>query len=358
MPGAAAPVGTVASRRLRIARLAGLVCWWAAWLPVASAQVDADMPAPVDADAAFAFAVIGSATDGGDRPTLGLLRAAADGAARFVVHYERAGASAASCTDVALDHRRQLIDASARPLVPVVAAAEWAACGSAGSDPIERLDRVGDTFFGADQSLGRARMPWLRQSALPRYRRYRENLRWQAGPVLFATLDVPDNNNDFRPGAGRNGEFDERVAANRAWLERTFRVARERRLAGIVLFIEAAPRFDAPLHAPDTRVRDRDGYYELKLALRERMAAFPGQVLLVQSRRVKPETGAPVDHPLRDAAGRPFERFSRVALPADDRASQWLRIAVDPGRPTLFDVTVERVFDDPSGELYGATDRR
>lgn len=316
------------------------------WRRAAAREVAAE-------DDRFAFAVVATATNVGDRATTMLLKAVGDANAAFVVHYERSAPSAASCTDAAIDRRRELLDAATRPVVPVVAAGEWADCGGAGADALERLDRVGDAFFAGDASLGRAPMPWLRQSALPRYRRYRENVRWQVGRVLFATLNVPDNNNDYRPGAGRNGEFDERTAANRAWLERTFRVAGERRLAGIVLFVEAAPRFDVPLRAPDTRVRERDGFYELKLALRERVAAFGGQVLLVQSHRGPRATGPLVDRPLRDGGGRPLERFARTASPAEADGLRWLRVTVDPTHPRLFDATVERVFDDPSGELYG-----
>ncbi len=74
----------------------------------------------------------------------------------------------------------------------------------------------------------------------------------------------------------------------------------------------------------------------------------------MQSQRLRPTKSAVVDHPLRDPAGHPLERFARVALPAEAGESRWLRITVDPARPRLFDATVERVFDDPSGELYGA----
>ena len=119
---------------------------------------------------------------------------------------------------------------------------------------------------------------------MPRFRRDSENLRWQFGPILFVTIDVPDNNNDFRFGAGRNGEFEERLVADRVWLERAFRIASERRLPGIVIAIDADPHFETPLRPPDSRKRERDGYYEIKIALRELTRHFPGQVLLVQGR--------------------------------------------------------------------------
>jgi len=322
---------------------------------VAGAQ--GDLPGD-PATTSFAFAVVGSAVAGGtggeaDRGTVPLLRAIDGSDARFAVHFDLSAASAASCSDASLARRRALLDASAKPVVPVAAAAEWAHCGQAAGDPLERLEHLGDVLFAGDESPGQARLSWVRQSSVPRFRRYRENLRWQVGPVLFATINLPDNNNNFRLGAGRNGEFEERLVANRAWLDRTFRLASERRLAGIVVFVDAAPRFSAPLRAPDLRAHERDGFYEWKVALRDFVPAFKGQVLLVQARYAAGLSRPPgVDQPLEDAQGRTIANFSRIAL-AEGADLRWMRIDVDPQSRKVFRVSAERIFDDPSGELYG-----
>ena len=310
----------------------------------------------------FSFAIVATATDREARTTASLLRAVNAGTSSFVVHFERAAASPAACGDAALERRRALFAPSAKPIVPIVAASQWAACGRDTSDSLERLDRIGDLFYGSDQSFGDPPLAWSRQSGVPRFRRYRENLRWQVGRVLFAAINLPDNNNNYRIGAGRNGEFEERSIANRAWLERTFRMATERRALGLVLFVDASPHFATPLRAPDSRSRDRDGYYEWKLALRDAMATFGGRVLLVQGRRVTatpPRSEGPTttpeapDHPLRDAAGRPIDRFDRIGAIEAAGDLRWLRIDVDPADPALFRPVVEQAFDDPSGELYG-----
>ena len=358
------------------------------WAPLASAQaplngttkadaradarapvkphLEAPVKAPVKADASveakdgeraeagrFTFAVFGSATTDGDRETPKLLRAIDDGPARFVVHFDLSEPSPASCADAAGDRRRRLLDASAKPVVPVAGAAQWADCGNQRSDPLERLESLGETLFASDESLGRTRLPWLRQSALARFHRYRENVRWQVGRVLFVTINLPNNNNNFRVAAGRNSEFEERVGANRAWLERAFRIAAERHLAGVVIFVDAAPGFRKPMPLPDLQLRDRDGYYEWKLALREFVPSFKGQVLLVQARyaaTVARPDGP--DQPLRDVTGKPIPNFVRTALPAGG-ATRWLRVAVDPGTRDVFGLSIETLFDDPSGELYG-----
>lgn len=308
--------------------------------------------------AAFSFAVVGTGTRD-ERATGSLLRAVGDGPSRFVVHFDLRLAAEDACADPGLERRRALLNASPRPAVPVVAAVEWADCPGARGDPTERLERVADLYFGSDESLGQARMPWVRQSAVARFKRYRENLRWQSGRILFATINLPADNNGFRFGAGRNGEFEERLVANRAWLERTFRLAQERRLAGVVLFIDGAPRFASPLRAPDNRLHERDGFYEFKVVLRDLVAAFHGKVLLFQGQWAGAgPRPTEVDHPLRDAGGKTLDNLLRIPVPRDSDERDWLQVDVGTTDRALFRVVRRRVFDDPSGELYGLPSAR
>jgi len=342
----------------RMLAVAAVLCSMAAY-----AQVDAgDAAGRAEDGGAFSFAVVGTTT-ATERATTTVLRAIGDDPSRFVVHFEMAAKGSGACADRAKEHRRALLDGSPKPVVPVIASVEWSDCPGAPNDPAERLERADDLYFGGDESLGQTRLPWLRQSALPRFKRYRENLRWQSGRILFVAINLPADNNGFRFGAGRNGEFEERIVANRAWLTRTFRLAQERKLPGIVLFVDGAPRFALPLRAPDNRVPERDGYYEFKIALRELMTAFHGEVLLVQGQWAG--TGSrptEVDHPLRAANGKPFDNLIRIPVPDDADDPSWLRVAVDPdGVPgrnatgrALFRIVRQRMFDDPSGELYGA----
>lgn len=348
-----------ASGRIDRVRLLVAVCLLSTGIAEgAQGDLPAAAGAATSASGRFTFAVVGTATDRDDRSTVPLLRAIDGSGSSFVVHFELSAPSPTSCGDAALERRRAVLDASPRPVVPVTGASQWAACGRETTDALDRLDRVGDLLFGADQSLGQERLPWSRQSGIARFHRYRENVRWQVGGILFATLNLPDNNNNFRIGAGRNGEFEERVVANRAWLDRTFRLATERRAVGVVLFIDASSRFSAPMRAPDSRARERDGFYEWKVALRERVPAYKGQVLLVQSRLPADVTAPQVfDQPLRGAAGHPIGNLTRVAIADAAGDQRWLRIDVDPADPRVFRPTVERSFDDPSGELYGTSSK-
>ncbi|MGI9025332.1 MAG: hypothetical protein ACR2GP_07080 [Burkholderiaceae bacterium] len=332
----------------RVYRVIALTCLACCAIAQATAQP------VVEGKSDFSFAVTGTAIGDNDRGTRTVLRAIDDSAARFIVHFNLSQPSGASCSAAAIDRRREALERNPKPIVPVVSASEWSTCGGPATDPEERLARVGDAFYSSDESLGQSRLHWSRQSSVPRFHRYRENLRWQAGNALFVVFNLPDNNNNFRFGAGRNGEFEERLVANRVWLERAFRFAAERHLAGIVIFVDAAPRFGTPMRAPDLRGRERDGYYEWKVALRDLTSTFRGQVLLVQGHVVPltPPLEEP-DHPLRDATGKTLTHFTRVALPDVAAGSTWVRIGVDPKGPKLFRIATEHVFDDPSGELYG-----
>lgn len=318
----------------------------------------------VEEGGAYSFAVMSGGTSRGAEDSRATLQAIGRSASRFVVHFDADPPSREACSASGLDARRALLDASAKPAVPVVSAAEWADCGSGaneqgdgdrraeGLDASERLARVGDALFASDQSAGVERLRWTRQSAQARFSRYRENVRWQYGRVLFATFNLPANNNNFRRGAGRNGEFEERAVANRAWLDRTFRIASERRVAGIVLFVDAAPRFAHALRAPDPTSGERDGYYEWKAHLVDLAQKFRGEVLIVQGDGPRDDEAPPL-HAIRDAAGRPIPHLMRMVVPEASGNARWVRIDVDSRRPSVFSVTRERVFDDPSGELYG-----
>lgn len=311
------------------------------------------LPHAQGADDVVEFAVVGR----GHGDATAVLRAIAQGPAQFVVDFDLAKGSAGSCADAALERRRAELQASPKPVVPIVAAVSWSDCGNGtveASSAAERLTRVGDAFFDTDESAGQAALRWARQSTTHRFGRYRENVRWMAGGTLFATFNLPNNNNDYRIGAGRNGEFEERSIANRAWLDRAFRMAYERRLSTVVLFVDAAPRFHLPMRAPEMGTRDRDGFHEWKLALRDHLAVYTGKVLLVQGHGAGNERGMVVeDHPLKDPSGRPLANLTRVVVPEPAGGERWLRVIVDPRDARRFRVTSERFFDDPSGELYG-----
>lgn len=237
------------------------------------------------------FAVIGhGAGDGYEAHLKQALDDADDKSTAFVVVTGIKGAKEA-CSDKLYQQRRELVGDARRPTVVVPAAGDWTECrNSAGrTNAIERLNRLRELFWSEPQSLGARKLPLTRQSMSPRFRSYAENAHWSVGKVLYATLNLPANNNHYLTEAGRNSEYEDRLVANRFWLNRLFAIARRDKLEAIVLFAEG----DLKAMSQPTGLRallrravpapDSDGFAETRRQVLALAQKFPGKVLLVDS---------------------------------------------------------------------------
>jgi len=310
--------------------------------------------------APFSFGVIGNtfAGDEGVAEAERLLAGVGQSGVRFIIDVGAFKSAEERCSDQLFGERIALLNASTVPLVAVAANNEWTGCDSqreGGFDPYERLEALREQAFSTPQSLGVDSIPLARQSALRQFRSFSENTRWQCDRVLFAALDVPSPNNDYRLGAGRNGEFEDRVIANREWLERAFRFASAQRLVAIAIAIEADPEFKRPLKPPDHRLPRRDGFYELKMTLREACAKFHGQVLLLHGASA---SGFLIDQPLVEPNGKVVKNFTRIATFAAPLDGRWLEFRVDPRTPRVFSVQPRKVDDTVGWSQTAASPRR
>ena len=244
---------------------------------------------PAQADDGHRFGVIGhSFNRGGEKQLRQALADSSEKSLAFVVVTGIKG-DKEGCTDTLYEERRDLIDASKRPMIVAPAGSDWTECkNSAGKlNPIERLNRVRELFFGEPTSLGQKKITVTRLSTSPRFRSYAENSHWEIGKVLYATINLPANNNHFRPEAGRNSEFEDRLVANRFWLNRLFSLARTDKVDAIVLFSEG----DAKVLSEPTGLRallrrnpaGRDGFTETRRQIVTLAQKFTGKVLLVDS---------------------------------------------------------------------------
>jgi hypothetical protein len=124
----------------------------------------------------------------------------------------------------------------------------------------------------------------------PRFRSYAENAHWSVGKVLYATLNLPANNNHYLLEAGRNSEYEDRMVANRFWLNRLFAIARRDKLEAVVLFSEGdlkALSQPTGLRALLRRaVPENDGFAETRRLVLTLAPKFRGKVLLVDSARL------------------------------------------------------------------------
>lgn len=269
-----------------------------------------------------------------------VLRSIGAGDDRFVVHLGDIKGPAELCSDELFEIRRTLLDSSPKPLVLLPGGLDWSACSapeSGGYDPDERLTHLRETLFATDQSLGEQTMLIARQSGVKRFRPFSENIRWQAGEVLFVGLNLPAPNNDFRYAGGRNVEFEDRSVALRAWLERAFAYAQTQHLAAVVVLCEGDPMMARSTRLMEGRGPRRDGFFEFKNTLRDLTARFHGQVLLVHGSSADPDAGGWV----ADASGKAPRNFWEARAFGSPHSGRWIEIRVDVRRPRPFTIIAQ-----------------
>jgi hypothetical protein len=246
----------------------------------------------------------------------------------FVIHVGDITGGQGPCSDEWLEARRRQLDRSRHPLVIVPGDNEWVDCHRSGRDPIERLAKFRELFESGDSSLGERKIRLERQSGP--YAEYREHVRWVAGNVLFVGLNVQGSNNNLGRTPPMDAEYKARMAAVLAWMQESLRLARERNLAGIVIFAQADPDFELRI-----RRKGGDGFAAFRDALRDLAVNFGKPVLFVNG-----DTHLyKLDKPLADPkTGAPIENFTRVIVFGSPQ-TRWIRAGIDPCSPGLFEVS-------------------
>lgn len=223
---------------------------------------------------------------------------------------------------------------------------DWSDCAPLEArkvDVFELLERLRTRFFPEGRSLGQRPIAVLNQSSDPRFTRFRENLRWKMGGVVFVTLHIVGSNDNTGHGPRTDAEQAERKAANLDWLKAAFAEAADAR--GLVILTQANPGFEnfwpdaaktryflpfiargQPLPKPASAYGDY--IREIAQALesyRKPVAFVHGDTHLFR-----------VDKPLYSTkTGRAFENFTRVET-FGWPDTHWVRITVDPSDPQLF----------------------
>lgn len=225
------------------------------------------------------------------------------------------------CTDDLYARRKALLNSAQNGLILSLAASDWINCKKTNgrSAAIERLNRVRELFFADEFSLGASKIPLMRQSSSPRFRSYGENTRWEINKILFATINLPANNNHYLAAAGRNSEFEDRLIANRDWLQHLIVYASLKKMRGIVLFCDGNPM--APSKDPHTR---RDGFLEIRHQLTMSAAKFHGKILVIHNQSSSISPSVINWHGNLGEVG---------------TASAWIKVTVTPSSTALFSVS-------------------
>ncbi|SIT37772.1 conserved exported hypothetical protein [Paraburkholderia ribeironis] len=270
----------------------------------------------------------------------------------FIVYAGNLKGPREACRDELYERRHALLETARPALFFIPGQHDWVDCGTAeagGFDPVERLDLLRQTLFADTTSMGQNPLALTRESEVSRFRPFRENVRWQAGDVVFVGLNAPGPNNHYLTAGGRNGEFEDRAVANAFWLEHAGEYAKRRDARAVVVFIQGDPdpeRYERPerfawlrfAHTPR-----RDGFLEFKRSLVKLAQIFHGPVLVIHCDDERTSGGFVIDQPLRNDKGMLVTNLTRVALAPHDRLNQWIQIEVEPGRKPPFRVSVRNV---------------
>ena len=191
--------------------------------------------------------------------------------------------SSERCSDGLYQQRIDLLAQASAPVILSMAATDWAYCRDRQNRPASLvwLNLLREKFAGDISTNSSSPLTLKHQSAMPAYRSYTENARWVYDRILFATLHVAANNNQYIEAAGRNSEFEDRQVANREWIRRLAQVALREHRGAIVIFCDGKP-----LPAPWLRAQERDGYKDIRKQLRELAEKSGLWVLLVQGSSV------------------------------------------------------------------------
>jgi hypothetical protein len=226
------------------------------------------------------------------------------------------------CSDALFVQRREWFALSHHPFFYTPGDNEWIDCGRARwapHEPLERLGKLRQLFFGQDSSLGQRTLPAERQNALG----FPENMRWQVEDVLFFTLNIPgpDNNHAAMPDESKR-----RTAALLEWMRNAFGIARESRLPGIVLATQA------------DLWTGSSGYAEILGTLAAEAQRYDGDVLVIHgdTHRFRfdkpltdPRSGRKVDNVTRlEVYGSPFVNWVHVTVGTENGRAKF---SVMPG---------------------------
>lgn len=255
--------------------------------------------------------------------------------------------SSVPCDDTVYDAAIARFDSLKRPAIYVPGDNEWTDCWKAKAgayDPLERLAHLRRVMFAKAESFGREKMNLEQQG--PPGGLYAENTRFVHGGIVFVELNIAGSNNnrvetdadclgkptrDLAQCAADNAEFAARDAADIAWMQQGFALARIRRAPGIVLTFQGDPHFDVPgADAGTLNTAGNLGYPNFVANLVAAAKDFPGQVLLIHG----DSHYFRLDKPFM-AEGHLLANVTRLETFGSPNA-HWVKVIVDPASRDVF----------------------
>jgi len=264
-----------------------------------------------------------------------------DPAVSRVAHLGDIKSGSTLCSDAYFATIRALFDTFEDPLVFTPGDNEWTDCYRTNNGsyfPIERLAALRRIFYPIP---GQTKKQVLTQASDPGYSSFVENQLWFESGVAFSALNITGSNNDLIPwtnvtpaqAAQQPHEYQSRLAADIAWLYKTFSLAITQRASGVVLMLQA--------DMWDTFSTDLSGFTPIVQRIAGLAQAFGGPVLLLEG----DSHSFRVDHPLTPGdplygryplGGLAAPNVTRIVVEGATNPTEYLRLKVDPGTPQVF----------------------
>lgn len=255
------------------------------------------------------------------------------------------------CTDDVYTDALQMFNRLTKPVVYVPGDNEWTDChrsNNGGYNALERLAHLRKVMYPTLSSLGQQVMPMEHQGKASGDK-YVENVRFFRGPVVFVGLNVPGSNNNVILNAKEctnksvrtqaqcdesNAEYLERDAANIAWMEESFRKAKEAGARGVVLVLQADVGFDWPEteDTDESLLPEFSGYRNFMAKVVEQTEKFDGQVLFVHGDTHFFKVDKPLYRPTKL-----LPNFTRVQTFGSPNL-HWVKVTVNPEAESLFQI--------------------
>lgn len=222
------------------------------------------------------------------------------------------------------------------PLVYTPGDNEWTDCHrllGGRYDPLERLGFVRKMFFPVPgKSLGRKPLTVESQALVlaGRFSTYVENARFKWNGVQFASAHVVGSLNNYDEGRPEAvAEYEARNAANIAWIDDAFRIARAEDAKGLVLFWQANVHATPRLNPGAAFAKPFEATIE---AVARGASAFARPVLVIYGDFHFFEV-----RPFVNMKREPVRHVTRMQVYGDG-AVHAVRVRVDPADPALFGI--------------------
>lgn len=257
------------------------------------------------------------------------------------------------CTDEIYSDASKMFNSLKQPTVYIPGDNEWTDChrtNNGGYDQLERLAFIRKTMFATPNSFGQKTMVLEHQGKSGE--KFVENTRFTKDSVIFVGINMPGSNNNKvlddkectnksarnpEVCAAGNKEYEERDAANVAWMAEGFKLARDSKAPGLVLVWQGDPGFDLPeTEELDERADPtRSGFTNFLGKLVTETENYAGQVLIVHGDTHFFKIDKPLYSPTKVLPN--LTRLQTFGSPS----IHWVRVSVDPTSANVF--TIEPV---------------